>query len=259
MAAAIGPISTSGAGPGEHPAAVVLGHPVAVVAERVGRAREVERVAQGLRRRSSPRGSATGRARSGASRPGWQDGRRMSISRAGQRRADRGRAAPDRPRRADRPRPPAHRRHRPREGLLLRRARLRRRRRGARRPRLGHDRRHPVRLRRRLPPPPRLQHVEVGGRRAAARRRRRACTTSRSTTRPAPGSPTRCGGCRRPASPLRQLSDHGTHEAVYLSDPDGNDLELAWDRPSSSGRSTSDGHVQPIFGDLDLEDLLSER
>ena len=31
--------------------------------------------------------------------------------------------------------------------------------------------------------------------------------------------------------PLRQLSDHGTHEAVYLSDPDGNDLELAWDRP----------------------------
>jgi catechol 2,3-dioxygenase len=31
--------------------------------------------------------------------------------------------------------------------------------------------------------------------------------------------------------PLRQLTDHGTHEAVYLSDPDGNDLELAWDRP----------------------------
>jgi catechol 2,3-dioxygenase len=30
--------------------------------------------------------------------------------------------------------------------------------------------------------------------------------------------------------PLRQLTDHGTHLAVYLSDPDGNDLELAWDR-----------------------------
>src|SRR5256885_7252962 len=30
---------------------------------------------------------------------------------------------------------------------------------------------------------------------------------------------------------LRQLTDHGTHLAVYLSDPDGNDLELAWDRP----------------------------
>lgn len=23
-----------------------------------------------------------------------------------------------------------------------------------------------------------------------------------------------------------RLSDHGTHEAVYLSDPDGNDLDL---------------------------------
>jgi catechol 2,3-dioxygenase len=31
--------------------------------------------------------------------------------------------------------------------------------------------------------------------------------------------------------PLRQLTDHGTHLAVYLADPDGNALELAWDRP----------------------------
>jgi catechol 2,3-dioxygenase len=31
--------------------------------------------------------------------------------------------------------------------------------------------------------------------------------------------------------PLRQLTDHGTHLAVYLSDPDGNGLELMWDRP----------------------------
>ena len=33
--------------------------------------------------------------------------------------------------------------------------------------------------------------------------------------------------------PLRELIDHGTHIAVYLGDPDGNDLELAWDRPWS--------------------------
>ena len=46
--------------------------------------------------------------------------------------------------------------------------------RGARRPRLGHDRRHPLPLRRRLSPPPRLQHLEVGRRAAAARRRDRA-------------------------------------------------------------------------------------
>jgi len=59
--------------------------------------------------------------------------------------------------------------------------------------------------------------------------------------------------------PLRQLSDHGTHEAVYLSDPDGNDLELAWDRPMDQWPLDANGHVAPIFGDLDLEDLLRER
>src|SRR6476660_6877510 len=30
---------------------------------------------------------------------------------------------------------------------------------------------------------------------------------------------------------IRAALDHGTHEAVYLLDPDGNTLELAWDRP----------------------------
>jgi len=56
--------------------------------------------------------------------------------------------------------------------------------------------------------------------------------------------------------PLRQLSDHGTHEAVYLSDPDGNDLELAWDRPFDQWPRDADGHVAMAFGDLDLDDLL---
>lgn len=31
--------------------------------------------------------------------------------------------------------------------------------------------------------------------------------------------------------PVDGLSDHGTHEALYLPDPDGNGIELAWDRP----------------------------
>ncbi len=31
--------------------------------------------------------------------------------------------------------------------------------------------------------------------------------------------------------PIRVGLDHGTHEAIYLPDPDGNDLELMWDRP----------------------------
>ena len=52
--------------------------------------------------------------------------------------------------------------------------------------------------------------------------------------------------------PLRQLTDHGTHEAVYMSDPDGNDLELYWDRPpcewplDEQGRlAFADGEARP--------------
>ena len=46
-------------------------------------------------------------------------------------------------------------------------------------------------------------------------------------------------------------SDHGTHEAIYLHDPDFNGIELAWDRPpqrvATQGR---DGHVQPAAARL---------
>ena len=57
--------------------------------------------------------------------------------------------------------------------------------------------------------------------------------------------------------PLRQLTDHGTHLAVYLSDPDGNDLELAWDRPFEEWPPW---HDSPGFLDAPfaLEDLLVE-
>src|SRR3954463_4924069 len=58
--------------------------------------------------------------------------------------------------------------------------------------------------------------------------------------------------------PIRQASDHGTHEAVYLSDPDGNDLELAWDRPFDAWPRDADGQVAMSFADLDLDDLLAE-
>lgn len=62
---------------------------------------------------------------------------------------------------------------------------------------------------------------------------------------------------QRAGVPLRQLSDHGTHEAVYLSDPDGNDLELAWDRPvaewpqadtSQTRKAAGDRHRDRTFG-----------
>jgi catechol 2,3-dioxygenase len=57
--------------------------------------------------------------------------------------------------------------------------------------------------------------------------------------------------------PLRQLTDHGTHEAIYLSDPDGNDLELYWDRPVEQWPRDAEGHIGFADRDLDLDDLLS--
>jgi catechol 2,3-dioxygenase len=56
--------------------------------------------------------------------------------------------------------------------------------------------------------------------------------------------------------PLRQLTDHGTHEAVYLSDPDGNDLELYWDRPPEEWPVDEQGRLAFAGGELDLDDLL---
>jgi catechol 2,3-dioxygenase len=37
--------------------------------------------------------------------------------------------------------------------------------------------------------------------------------------------------------PLEGASDHGVSEALYLRDPDGNGVELYWDRPCSRSRS----------------------
>jgi catechol 2,3-dioxygenase len=52
-------------------------------------------------------------------------------------------------------------------------------------------------------------------------------------------------------------SDHGTHEAIYLHDPDHNGLELAWDRPRSAWL---DENGRVIFNrkSLDFADLLGE-
>src|SRR5438067_545892 len=52
-------------------------------------------------------------------------------------------------------------------------------------------------------------------------------------------------------------SDHGTHEALYLHDPDFNGLELAWDRhPSQWPRR--DGAITFSRQPLDFASLLAE-
>ena len=110
---------------------------------------------------------------------------------------------------------------------------------------------------RRLSPPPRLQHLEVGRRRRRSPTASPACTTSRSATRRAPGSPTRCGGCARSTGRSARLTDHGTHEAIYISDPDGNDLELCWDRPPDEWPQTGEEYAR-AQGELDLDRLAAE-
>ncbi len=58
--------------------------------------------------------------------------------------------------------------------------------------------------------------------------------------------------------PLEGASDHGVSEALYLSDPDGNGLELYWDRPEDQWPRSPDGGVAMYSRRLDLQDLLQE-
>ena len=51
-------------------------------------------------------------------------------------------------------------------------------------------------------------------------------------------------------------SDHGTHEAIYLHDPDGNGIELAWDRDPSLWQRN--GQIVFSRQALDFGSLLAE-
>jgi catechol 2,3-dioxygenase len=55
--------------------------------------------------------------------------------------------------------------------------------------------------------------------------------------------------------PLDGAADHGVSEALYLRDPDGNGLELYWDRPRERWPRTPDGRVTMGTESLDLEGL----
>jgi catechol 2,3-dioxygenase len=58
---------------------------------------------------------------------------------------------------------------------------------------------------------------------------------------------------------LEGASDHGVSEALYLSDPDGNGIELYFDRPEDQWPRTADGELQMVTRRLDLQDLLASR
>jgi catechol 2,3-dioxygenase len=56
---------------------------------------------------------------------------------------------------------------------------------------------------------------------------------------------------------LEGASDHGVSEALYLHDPDGNGLELYWDRPRAEWPREADGSLKMMTGRLDLKSLAA--
>jgi catechol 2,3-dioxygenase len=57
--------------------------------------------------------------------------------------------------------------------------------------------------------------------------------------------------------PLEGASDHGVSEALYLRDPDGNGIELYWDRPRAAWPRGADGTLKMVTERLDLDSLLA--
>lgn len=56
---------------------------------------------------------------------------------------------------------------------------------------------------------------------------------------------------------IEGASDHGVSEAIYLSDPDGNGVELYWDRPRDEWPRAED-QLRMSTKPLDLDGLLAE-
>ena len=55
---------------------------------------------------------------------------------------------------------------------------------------------------------------------------------------------------------LDGAADHGVSEALYLRDPDGNGVELYWDRPKENWPRTPGGELAMFTRALDLDGLL---
>nr|WP_299382946.1 VOC family protein [Allomuricauda sp.] len=58
--------------------------------------------------------------------------------------------------------------------------------------------------------------------------------------------------------PITGTADHGVSEAIYLDDPDGNGVELYWDRPVDKWPKKEDGSIEMYTKSLDVIGLLKE-
>ena len=63
---------------------------------------------------------------------------------------------------------------------------------------------------------------------------------------------------RKAGYPFTGFSDHGVSEALYLDDPDGNGVELYWDRPKDQWPEKPDGSLDMYTKHLDLDSLRAE-
>ena len=58
--------------------------------------------------------------------------------------------------------------------------------------------------------------------------------------------------------PFTGFADHGVSEALYLDDPDGNGVELYWDKPKEQWPFDAEGNLNMYTEHLDIESLLAE-
>ncbi|WP_375554560.1 VOC family protein [Roseovarius mucosus] len=56
---------------------------------------------------------------------------------------------------------------------------------------------------------------------------------------------------------IEGAADHGVSEAIYVSDPDGNGVELYRDRPESEWPRDAAGNLAMVNDPIDLTELLS--
>ena len=58
--------------------------------------------------------------------------------------------------------------------------------------------------------------------------------------------------------PIEGIADHGVSEAIYLSDPDENGVELYWDKPKEMWPRDAKGGIKMLTEPLDPVDLLKD-
>ena len=56
--------------------------------------------------------------------------------------------------------------------------------------------------------------------------------------------------------PITGASDHGVSEALYMNDPDGNGVELYWDRPREEWPLDDKGGIQMVREQLAMDGLM---